>query len=60
MYALAITDEALPKELEITARTDSGIIMGVRHRDYPVEGIQFHPESIMTDSGKELLQNFLL
>lgn len=59
-HSLAITAETLPKELEVTARTDSGIIMGVRHRDYPVEGIQFHPESIMTDSGKELLQNFLL
>ena len=59
-HSLAITNENLPDELEVTARTDTGVIMGVRHRNYPVEGIQFHPESIMTDSGKELLQNFLL
>ena len=43
----------------MTARTDNGIIMGVRHRTHPVEGIQFHPESIMTPVGKDLLSNFL-
>ena len=51
--------EDLADELEVTAWTDNGIIMGVRHSEYPVEGIQFHPESIMTKVGKDLLQNFL-
>ena len=58
-HSLAIVPETVPEELEVTARTDSGVIMGVRHRAYPVEGIQFHPESIMTQAGKELLANFL-
>ena len=58
-HSLAIMPETVPPELEVTARTDSGVIMGVRHREHPVEGIQFHPESIMTQAGKDLLQNFL-
>ena len=58
-HSLAIVPETVPEELEVTARTDSGVIMGVRHRTHPVEGIQFHPESIMTQAGKELLANFL-
>jgi len=58
-HSLAIYEEDLPDDLEVTARTDSGIIMGVRHRTHPVEGIQFHPESIMTKVGKDLLKNFL-
>ena len=58
-HSLAIVPETVPADLEVTARTDSGVIMGVRHRTYPVEGIQFHPESIMTQAGKELLANFL-
>ncbi len=58
-HSLAIVPETVPEELEVTARTDSGVIMGVRHRTHPVEGIQFHPESIMTLAGKELLANFL-
>ena len=58
-HSLAIYDDDLPDELEVTARTDKGIIMGVRHRTHPVEGIQFHPESIMTPVGKDLLSNFL-
>ena len=58
-HSLAIYDDDLPDELEVTARTDHGIIMGVRHRTHPVEGIQFHPESIMTPVGKDLLSNFL-
>ena len=49
----------LPEELEVTAWTDTGIIMGVRHKRFPVEGVQFHPESIMTSVGKDLLSNFL-
>ena len=51
--------EDLPAELEVTAWSDSGVVMGVRHKEYPIEGIQFHPESIMTKVGKDILQNFL-
>jgi anthranilate synthase/aminodeoxychorismate synthase-like glutamine amidotransferase len=58
-HSLAIVPETVPAELEVTARTDSGVIMGVRHRAHSVEGIQFHPESIMTEEGHELLRNFL-
>ena len=58
-HSLAIQPDSLPEEVEVTARTDKGIIMGVRHRRYPVEGIQFHPESIMTPVGMDLLRNFL-
>jgi anthranilate synthase component 2 len=58
-HSLAVYRDDLPDELEVTAWTDNGIIMGVRHREHPVEGIQFHPESIMTKVGKDLLQNFL-
>ena len=58
-HSLAIMPETVPPELEVTARTDSGVIMGIRHRVHPVEGIQFHPESIMTQVGKDLLRNFL-
>ena len=58
-HSLAIQQEGLPDCLEVTAWTDKGIIMGVRHREYPVEGIQFHPESIMTQVGKDILRNFL-
>ena len=58
-HSLAVYRDDLPDELEITAWTDNGLIMGVRHREHPVEGIQFHPESIMTKVGKDLLKNFL-
>ncbi len=58
-HSLVIQNETLPDELEVSAWTDNGIIMGVRHKSFPVEGIQFHPESIMTEYGKELLSNFL-
>ena len=58
-HSLAVHEEDLPPVLEITARTDRGVIMGLRHREYPVEGIQFHPESILTPVGKDLLRNFL-
>jgi anthranilate synthase component 2 len=59
-HSLAIRPESLPECLVVTARTENDIIMGVRHRQYPVEGIQFHPESIMTRGGKDILKNFLL
>ncbi len=58
-HSLAVMRDALPDCLEVTAETDGGIIMGLRHRKYPTEGVQFHPESIMTDVGKDLLRNFL-
>ncbi|MBM3945436.1 MAG: aminodeoxychorismate/anthranilate synthase component II, partial [SAR202 cluster bacterium] len=58
-HSLAIQPDTLPADLEVTARTDKGIIMGVRHRKLRVEGVQFHPESIKTQHGKKLLKNFL-
>ncbi len=58
-HSLAIQPGTVPAELEVSAWSDSGVIMGVRHRRYPVEGVQFHPESIMTEHGKALLRNFL-
>ncbi|WP_299044712.1 aminodeoxychorismate/anthranilate synthase component II [uncultured Thermosynechococcus sp.] len=58
-HSLVIRRESLPPELEITAETDEGEIMGVRHKQYPIEGVQFHPESIMSEAGLELLRNFL-
>jgi anthranilate synthase component 2 len=58
-HSLAVKDKDLPDCLEVTARSDTRIIMGLRHKKYPVEGVQFHPESIMTKVGKEMLRNFL-
>lgn len=58
-HSLVVAREGLPECLEITAWTDDGEIMGLKHRQHPVEGIQFHPESFMTASGKDLLNNFL-
>ena len=58
-HSLAVYKDDLPDELSVTAWTDSGVVMGLRHKEYPVEGIQFHPESIMTKVGHDLLQNFL-
>jgi anthranilate synthase component 2 len=58
-HSLAIARESCPACLEITAWTDDGEIMGVRHRDLAVEGVQFHPESVLTESGHALLNNFL-
>ena len=58
-HSLAIERESLPDCLEVTAWTDDGEIMGVRHKTLDIEGVQFHPESILTEHGHELLQNFL-
>jgi para-aminobenzoate synthetase component II len=58
-HSLIVEDENLPSCLEVSARTVDGIIMGLRHRELKVEGVQFHPESIMTTEGKKLLANFL-
>jgi len=58
-HSLIVRRDDLPESLEVTAWTADGLIMGMRHRTLPVEGVQFHPESIMTDAGKALLKNFL-
>jgi anthranilate synthase component 2 len=58
-HSLVIERESLPRELEVTAWTDDGEIMGVRHRSLTVEGVQFHPESILTQFGHDLLRNFV-
>jgi para-aminobenzoate synthetase component 2 len=58
-HSLIVAGQDLPPSLEVSARTSDGIIMGLRHRELPVEGVQFHPESILTGEGKKLLANFL-
>ena len=58
-HSLIVEEASLPAELEVTAWSDDGLIMGLRHRLLPLEGVQFHPESIMTEHGKHLLHNFL-
>ena len=59
-HSLIVARESLPDCLEVSAWTEEGEIMGLRHRQYPIEGVQFHPESILTAVGKNLLQNFTL
>jgi anthranilate synthase/aminodeoxychorismate synthase-like glutamine amidotransferase len=58
-HSLVVQRDGLPDCLEVTAWTDDNTIMGLRHRQYPVEGVQFHPESFMTEAGKDILRNFL-
>ena len=58
-HSLIVERSTLPDVLEVTAETEDGVIMGLRHREHPIEGVQFHPESILTSVGKDLLTNFL-
>ena len=58
-HSLVVDPDSVPDVLEVTARTEDGVVMGLRHRELPVEGVQFHPESILTTGGHRLLQNFL-
>lgn len=58
-HSLVVKRETFPSELEITAWTDNNLVMGLRHRRHPIYGVQFHPESILTEGGKQLLQNFI-
>ena len=58
-HSLVIQRDSLPEFLEVTAETDEGEIMGIRHRDLPIWGVQFHPESILTENGRQIIKNFL-
>jgi anthranilate synthase/aminodeoxychorismate synthase-like glutamine amidotransferase len=58
-HSLVVARESVPDVLEITATSDDDLVMGLRHREFPIEGVQFHPEAILTDAGHELLRNFL-
>ena len=58
-HSLVVDPGSVPDQLEITATADDGTIMGLRHRRFPIEGVQFHPESVLTDSGHDMLANFL-
>jgi para-aminobenzoate synthetase component 2 len=59
-HSLAIAQDTVPAELQVTARTEAGVIMAARHRDLPVEGVQFHPESVLTEGGHRMLANWLV
>ncbi|MDZ7719402.1 MAG: aminodeoxychorismate/anthranilate synthase component II [Balneolaceae bacterium] len=58
-HSLVLDPDTIPKELDVTSKADDGVIMGVRHKSYPVEGIQFHPESILTTEGPRIVKNWL-
>ena len=59
-HSLAVEVDSVPDVLEVTGRTDSGVIMSLRHRELPIEGVQFHPESVLTEHGHKMLANFLV
>ena len=59
-HSLAVVEDTLPAEIEVTGRTESGIVMALRHRTLPIEGVQFHPESVLTEGGHHLLANWLV
>ena len=59
-HSLTVREDTLPAELEVTARTASGVVMAVRHRSLPIEGVQFHPESVLTQGGHRILANWLI
>ena len=58
-HSLVVEPDSVPEALEVTATSEDGVIMGLRHREFPIEGVQFHPESVLTDSGHQMLKNFL-
>jgi para-aminobenzoate synthetase component 2 len=58
-HSLAVVESTLPEEIEVTGRTESGVVMAMRHRTLPIEGVQFHPESVLTQSGHLILANWL-
>jgi anthranilate synthase/aminodeoxychorismate synthase-like glutamine amidotransferase len=58
-HSLVVARDTVPDVLEITAESEDGLVMGARHKEFPIEGVQFHPESILTDAGHQLLKNFL-
>jgi anthranilate synthase/aminodeoxychorismate synthase-like glutamine amidotransferase len=58
-HSLAVEEETVPATLEITARADDGVVMGLRHREWPVEGVQFHPESVLTEHGMAMMRNWI-
>ena len=58
-HSLVVEKDSMPELLEISATTPEGVVMGLRHREFPIEGVQFHPESVMTEHGKTMIENFL-
>lgn len=58
-HSLVVDEESVPEMLEVSATTPDGVVMGLRHREFPIEGVQFHPESVMTEHGKTIIENFL-
>jgi anthranilate/para-aminobenzoate synthase component II len=56
---LVVSADDFPQELEVTAQTEDGVIMGLRHKRFPIEGVQFHPESILTEKGEQIVRNWL-